>query len=99
MSAKPVRPDGPGVLTGSLGFGAVEGGCGFLETADGTRFEVIYPDGWYQDRTTGHLLGPNGQDIGPGRVVSVRGTIATDMASFCQVGPMFRAIEVTRVGD
>jgi len=99
MSAKPVRPDGPGVLTGSLGFGAVEGGCGFLETAEGKRYEVIYPAGWRLDRTSGHLLGPDGQDVSPGTVVSVRGSIATDIASICQVGPMFIAIEVISVGD
>jgi hypothetical protein len=87
------------VITGTLGLDAVEGGCTFLETAEGKRYQVIYPKGWTLDRATGHLLGPDGTDVGPGTTVSVRGSIATDMASICQTGPMFRAVEVLSVGD
>lgn len=97
-SAEPLRPEDAGIVTGTLGFDAVEAGCGYLETADGKRYEVIYPDGWRLDRATGHLLGPDGQDVRPGDVVSIRGSIATGMASICQLGPIFRATEVLSAG-
>lgn len=98
LSAEPIHPEEAQVVTGTLGFDAVEAGCGYLQTADGKRYEVIYPDGWRLDRGTGHLLGPDGQTVGPGAVVTVRGSIASDIASFCQVGPIFRASEVLSAG-
>lgn len=99
LTAVPIHSGELGVVTGTLGFDAVEGGCGYIETADGKRYQVIYPDGWRLDRATGQLLGPDGQSVKPGGVVSVRGSIATDIASICQVGPMFRAVEVLRAGE
>lgn len=99
FSAKPLSPADPTVLTGTLGFGAVEGGCGFLETADGKRFEVIYPNGWRLNRATGELAATNGSSVRPGAVVTVRGSIANDMASICQTGPIFRATEVLSVTE
>ena len=93
-SATSLRLDGPTSITGTLSFDSVEGGCATLQSGDGTRYEVIYPNGWRMDRATGHLLGPDGQDVGPGAVITVRGSIATDMASICQIGPIFRAAEV-----
>lgn len=99
LSAEPLRPSASGaVLAGTLGFDAVEGGCAYLETTGGKRYEVIYPDGWRIDRATGHLIGPIGQDARPGDVVTVRGSVTTEMASICQVGLMFRAVEVVSVG-
>jgi hypothetical protein len=99
FSAEPLRPkNSVGVVSGTLGFDTVEGGCAYLETADGTRYQVIYPDGWRIDGSTGHLLGPGGEDARPDSVVSVRGSIVTDMASICQVGPIFRATEVMSAG-
>lgn len=98
LTAAPIR-SGPGdIVTGTLGFDAIEGGCAFLETAEGTRYQVIYPDGWSVDRGTGRLVGPGGRTVGPGGHVTVRGAIATDIASICQVGPMFRALEVVDAG-
>jgi hypothetical protein len=99
LSAEPLRPKtSAGVVSGTLGFDAIEGGCAYLESADGTRYQVIYPNGWRIDGVTGHLRGPGGEDARPGSVVTVRGAIVTDMASICQVGPMFRATEVISVG-
>jgi hypothetical protein len=97
-SREPADPNDPEVLTGSLGFDSAEGGCPYLETADGTRYQVIYPAGWKIHPTTGHLLGPDGTDARLGSTVSIRGSMATDMASTCQIGPMFRATEVIGVG-
>ena len=85
-------------LTGALGTDSIEGGCPYLETADGTRYEVIYPDGWNVDRASGALSDPTGAVVaGPGAVVTVRGEEASDMASICMIGPIFRASEVISV--
>ncbi|MDO8483656.1 MAG: hypothetical protein Q7S35_01785, partial [Candidatus Limnocylindrales bacterium] len=87
------------LLTGTLGFDTVEAGCGYLETTDGTRYEVIYPDPWRLDRASGRLVGPGGQSVGPGATVTVRGVISEEIASICQVGPIFRAVEVVGARD
>lgn len=85
-------------LSGVLGADSIEGGCPYLETADGTRYEVIYPDGWNVDRASGALRDPTGAVVaGPGDVVTVRGEEASDMVSICQIGPIFRAREVVSV--
>lgn len=81
-------------MTGRLGFDAVEGGCAYLESPEGTRYQVLYPSDWRIDPGSGRLLGPKGEEARAGSVVSVRGSIVEDMASICQVGPMFRATEV-----
>jgi hypothetical protein len=94
VASSSLTPDGATGVTGRLGFDSVEGGCNYVETDDGTRYQVIYPDPWRLDRSTGHLLGPNGQDISPGSVITVHGSIAKNMASICQMGPMFRATAV-----
>ena len=85
-------------LTGVLGTDSIEGGCPYLETADGTRYEVIYPTGWNVDRASGALTDPTGAAVaGPGAAVTVRGEEASDMASICMIGPIFRANEVVSV--
>jgi len=97
-TAKPDEPTGSGSLTGALALDSAEGGCAYLETADGKRYQVIYPDGWRVDPATGHLLGPDGQDAPVGSSVTVGGSMAPDMASICQIGPIFRATEVISIG-
>jgi hypothetical protein len=92
------HPMETGVLTGSLGFDSAEAGCPYLETADGTRFQVVYPAGWQIDRATGQLVGPDGTRSQLGTTVSIRGSVRTDMASICQVGPIFLASEVISAG-
>jgi hypothetical protein len=82
------------LLTGVLGADSTEG-CAYLETEDGTRYEVIYPDGWTLDRAGPTLTDPDGSVVARGGdEVAVRGSLADDMASTCQVGPIFRATEV-----
>ena len=82
-------------LTGVLGADSIEGGCGYLETQDGTRYEVIYPDGWQLQLTPLQLTSPAGEVVARGGdEVTVRGAEATNMASICQIGPIFRATEV-----
>lgn len=93
---KPSAPSNLGgqELTGTLGFDDIEGGCAYLES-NGTRYEVIYPDGWQLQRSPLQLISPEGDVVaGPGDQVTVRGEEAGDMASICQIGPIFRATEV-----
>lgn len=89
-------PSGAGdELTGVLGADSIEGGCGYLQTANGTRYQVIYPDGWELQLSPPQLTSPGGEVVARGGdEVTVRGATATDMASTCQIGPIFRAAEV-----
>ena len=90
---------GSDTIVGLLGGEEIEGGCYFVETDDGTRYEVIWPDGWMID-ARGNLLDPTGEVVArPGDELTVRGQIAGDMASICQIGPIFRASGVTTEGD
>jgi hypothetical protein len=84
-------------LAGTVGFDTDEGGCWYLEARDGTRYEVILPDGWVVEPRATRLIGPDGQAVSTGAVITVRGTIATDVSSTCQIGPIFRATEVANV--
>jgi len=94
-SQQPSRsPGGTGgeELTGRLGADAVEGGCGYLQAEDRTRYEVIYPDGWHLQLSPLQLMSPAGDIVARGGdAVTVRGTLAGDLASICQIGPIFRA--------
>lgn len=83
-------------LTGRLGVADIEGGCAYLETAKGTRYEVLYPKGW--TRGSGQLTNPQGEVVATaGDTVTVRGEIAVDAVSICQIGPIFRADEVVSI--
>lgn len=96
LSSKQPAPAGDSV-TGVLGADAVEGGCAYLASPDGTRYEVIYPDGWRVQLSPLQLLDPDGAVVATGgEEVTVRGSLAGDMASICQIGPIFRATEVER---
>lgn len=79
---------------GTLGSDTIEGGCTYLQTADGRRLEVIYPDGWQVRRSPLELVAPDGRVVaGPGDEVTIRGAPA-DMVSICQIGPIIQAVEV-----
>lgn len=98
-SEQPTPRDSPGAgemtITGRLGFDDIEGGCPYLETDGGTRYQVLWPDGWALDGR-GDLVSPAGDSVaGAGDEVTVRGRVADDMASICQIGPIFRASEVS----
>ncbi len=82
-------------LTGVLGADSVEGGCGYLQAADGTKFQVIYPDGWELSLNPLELRAPDGDVVAVGGdTVTVIGEAAPDMASICMIGPIFRASAV-----
>jgi hypothetical protein len=87
-------------LVGTLeGDATLEGGCAWLEAADGTRWQVIWPPGYHlmfePERGPPLLMGPDGTTVAhAGDRVAVTGQEATDMLGFCQVGPFFEAEEV-----
>lgn len=82
-------------VKGVLGADSIEGGCGYLEAADGTRYQVRYPDGWELSLSPLELRSPEGNVVARGGdEVTVLGGIDTEMASICQIGPIFRATSV-----
>ena len=82
-------------LTGVLGADSIEGGCGYLQTDDGTRYQVIYPAGWDLALSPLELTSPEGEVVARGGdEITVRGDVSTDMASICQIGPIFQATAV-----
>lgn len=81
-------------ISGVLSFDDIEGGCAVLETAGGTKYEVIYPAGWVLDRAAATLRGPAGEVVRAGGELTVRGQVATGRSSTCQVGPIFQATSV-----
>ena len=90
------EPAGDGTaISGVLGSDAIEGGCGYLQVANGTRYQVIYPAGWDLQLNPLQLTSPDGEVVARGGdEVTVRGEETSDMASICQIGPMFHASEV-----
>jgi hypothetical protein len=96
----PSNRPGPGdgaELAGTLGADSIEGGCTYLE-ADGTRFQVIYPEGWQIVASPLQLTNPAGEVVATGgETITVRGHRADDMVSICQIGPMFVASEVISI--
>lgn len=94
-SKGPTGVDELQMFTGTLGSDVIEGGCVYLETGDGRRLEVIYPDGWQVRRSPLGLVRPDGTVVAEaGGLVTIRGVEAQDMVSICQIGPIVRAFEV-----
>lgn len=88
------------MISGTLGADSVEGGCAYLQTDDGKRYEVVYPSGWRVQAAPLSLTNPDGAVVARGgETIAVRGAEAGDMASTCQVGPIFRAVEVVSVEE
>lgn len=96
-SAKAVGA-GERTISGVLAFDDLEGGCAFVEAADGTRYEVVYPDGWILDRAARELRAEDGRTVGAGEALTIMGSVATDRSSICQVGPIFVASDVSVTG-
>jgi hypothetical protein len=95
--ASPKSPGAGGVMetyVGTLGSDAIEGGCAYLQTADGVRYEVVYPQDWELRKSPLELVAPDGRVVaGAGDEITVRGAEA-DMMSICQIGPIIKAAEV-----
>ena len=85
-------------ITGTLGADSIEGGCTYLEADDRTRYQIIYPDGWQVQASPLQLTDPSGEVVATGgETITVRGHRAEDMASICQIGPIFVADEVASI--
>ncbi|MPZ86792.1 MAG: hypothetical protein GEU81_01740 [Nitriliruptorales bacterium] len=82
-------------ITGTLGGDAtLEGGCAWLETPDG-RYEVLYPEGYEVHADPPRLTGPDEEVIAEeGDTVVLVGHAEPEMLSICQVGPIWRALEI-----
>ncbi len=92
------RPANDAELVGTFGADSIEGGCTYLQADDGTRFQVIYPEGWQVVASPLQLTNPSGEVVATGgETITVRGHRADDMMSICQIGPMFAASEVISV--
>ena len=91
-----VKPGGVTAdFSGILSMDAIEGGCAYLQTADGTKLEVIYPEGWQLDKSPLQLVAPDGSVHSKGGdTVSIKGAQSRDMVSICQIGPIIEATEV-----
>ena len=91
----PMEPAGSEVR-GELGGDAeLEGGCAWVTTEDGTRYEVLFPEGYTVEFDPLRLLGPDGAVIAEeGDRIEVLGEVADDVASTCQVGVIWRAESV-----
>jgi hypothetical protein len=95
-------PKGPagaeGTYTGVLRSDAIEGGCAYLQTAGGDKYEVIPPDGWELQKAPAAVVAPDGRVVArAGDVITVHGHEA-DMMSICQVGPIIQATDIVAGG-
>ena len=97
-SQKPPAVGADATYSGVLGADSIEGGCSYLQTADGKRYELIPPDGWQLDKGSAQLTGPDGALVArAGDAITVKGHEA-DMVSICQIGPIIQAVEITAGG-
>ena len=92
--AEKPRPPVSDTISGILAFDDIGGGCAFVEAADGTRDEVVYPEGWMLDMPKRELRTDDGQVVRAGGSLTIRGSIANDRSSICQIGPIFIATDV-----
>lgn len=94
LATAPARV-GAGAITGTLaGDESLEGGCAWLDTADG-RYQVFWPDGYTVEFGPVRLLGPGGEVVAEaGQTLTVEGEPAADMMSVCQVGELWQATAV-----
>jgi hypothetical protein len=93
-SSLTVKPVGTADYSGTLAMDSIEGGCAYLQSADGKKYQVIYPEGWQLNKNPLELVAPDGSvHAKAGDTVSIKGSEA-DMASICQIGPIIQATEV-----
>ena len=93
----PIESGTPAQVTGVLGYDAIEGGCLYVETGTGTRFELLLPTAWRMDPATERIGGPGGVRVSAGDRVTVTGAVTDAIATVCQVGPVFRVTGIVPV--
>ena len=94
LNSPKVTAGGEDTYTGVLRSDAIEGGCAYLQTADGQKYEVIPPDDWQLQKAPAAFVDPTGQVVArAGDVVTVHGHEA-DMMSICQIGPIIQATDI-----
>ena len=87
-----------GTYVGVLGADTIEGGCTYIQTADGRRYEIVPPDGWELRAGAAEFVAPDGTVVArAGDTVTVRGHEA-DMVSICQIGPIIQAVDIVSGG-
>jgi len=91
-------PDGQ-TVTGTLdGDAQLEGGCVWLEVADG-NIQLLLPDGYTTSVGPVALIGPDGAVIAEqGDPVTVVGSPAPEISTICQVGSVWRVSAVKSGG-
>lgn len=85
-----------GVRSGTLGGDPqLEGGCVWLETDTGARVEVRWPDGFQASADPPELRDDSGAIVArEGDRLLVRGMVASEQVSICQVGEIWSATTV-----
>ena len=99
LASPKISPAGAeGTYSGVLGADSIEGGCSYLQTADGQRYEIIPPDGWELRKGAAELVAPDGTVVArAGDAITVKGHEA-DMVSICQIGPIIQATDIVAGG-
>lgn len=88
-------PEATSTLSGTFGGDpALEGGCTWLDAEDG-RYEIVYPDDYEVTADPPRITGPDGKVIAEdGDSIVLEGYAEPDLTSICQVGPIWRALEI-----
>jgi hypothetical protein len=83
-------------LTGVLGGDPdLEGGCVWLDTGDGRRVEVVWPEGYRASVDPVMLRDATGDVVAAeGDAVTVEGAPARDRVSTCQIGEIWTATAI-----
>ena len=87
-------------VSGTLnGDAQLEGGCVWVETADG-NIEPMLPEGFSATTDPVALVGPDGDVVAEiGDEVTITGAPAPDVLTTCQVGEVWRVSAVTLAED
>lgn len=81
-------------VTGTFnGEAQLEGGCLWLTDGTGQQWEILWPDGYRGGFQDGEpvLISGGALVARGGAMLTVRGTLPTDIGSFCLAGTILRA--------
>ena len=83
--------------TGTFGQEDIEGGCAFVEI-DGQRYELVADPsaGLAIDPANGVIVTEDGEEVArAGATITVDGQVDAGLMTFCQIGPVLVASEIT----